>query len=1027
MSRIKLLFSCFLLICFFAFCNTAFAVTKSTIVSGSWNNPAIWSPVGVPAATDDVVISSAQNITISQHSFCKSLVVSGNAMLSLSASVSLQINGGVSISGTLDMNGGNIKQIQSGALLQLGALGKLIWNPGDNTLAGASLLTNSVESFNETSTIEIKKWYSYATVPLASVVTGNFGNVTISTQVGSTLFEWNQNNQFESHQIKGTLTIINGWVVLDKSGRISDTKIGRIILPNVNSVLEFHSGNHPSSFKVTTDSIANIGGEITGILNGEGNVTLNTKGGFLNMGNVELIYNKGTLNTSNGNAKLNVGGKYMQTHGDLRGVFNLSSTSAGNAELKFNSLEMTGGLLFAYYACNASGALNSVTVTNDLILNLSNASDKFRVNGLTTLAGQYSKSRSLLKVDGNLILSGNAAAEFTSSGSVGAEENRIKGDVNISGLNSNFNMGSHTVILSVNGDVNINGGNTCFSKTPGISQISFNRNFSLQSGTFVLKGHEGMSELILNGAYSQTGGVFYLHSNTLAATNDSVKVYFKSSFRQWNGIINFDDNPVGGKSVLYIQGNEFIAKGSSLITRAGSGTGAAFGTLVFGANGELNYQRSAASVIDQIKQSIAAKCKINITEGNMLLSSHNQPSVDFLRVESAATLNLLSKQIKSNLKYQNSGLTVAAGGTIMTTNAKGFFNTFGTAALCNNGNLNYFLDKNSIIEYAGSNQTITGSGFGDFDKEQHKYGVLRVSGSAILSSNVDIRNRIELGNSTIKLNQKTMTLENGNTNAISATGGYLICTSEADKFLWKNMKGESSYTIPFSTDGKVVSNVVLKPIVSGDISMYNYTASPIADHLPDGIQPLIVDGKDVTNESLANRIIGFDSKVKANITFHVYKNEMADFNKGDSIFLLKNSGQWEATPFSTIGGEQNPISIQATNINANSVFAFCSGMGLKISDNTNGNNNPQGIFKVEQISPVPFSDFLNVNINAPATGLVNLTILGSDGRELRKQQYEVSSGKNLLTLGNLSGLPTGVYFIQINGFKQTITKKIMRQ
>lgn len=1024
MSRIKLLFSRFLLICFFTYCNTAFAVTKTTTTSGSWNNPAIWSPVGVPAASDDVVISSAQNITISQQSFCKSLVVSGNAMLSLLPSVSLQINGSVNISGTLDMNGGNIKQIQSGALLQLGALGKLIWNPGDNTLAGASLLTNSVESFNETSTLEIKKWYSYATAPLASVVTGNFGNVTISTQVGSTLFEWNQDNQFESHQIKGTLTINNGWVVLDKSGRINDTKIGKIILPNVNSVLEFHSGNHPSSFKVTTDSIANIGGEITGILNGEGNVTLNINGGFLNMGNVELIYNKGTLNTCNGNAKLNVGGKYIQTHGDLRGVFNLSSTSAGNAELKFNSLEMTGGLLFAYYACNASGALNSVTVTNNLVLNFANAADKFRVNGLTTLAGQYSKARSLLKVDGNLILSGNAAAEFTSSGSVGAEENRIKGDVNISGLNSNFNMGSHAVILSVNGDVNINGGNTCFSKTPGISQISFNRNLSLQSGTFVLKGHEGMSELTLNGAYSQTGGVFYLHSNTLTATNDSVKVYFKGSFRQWNGVINFDDNPVGGKSVLYIQGNEFIAKGSSLITRAGAGTGSAFGTMVFGTNGELNYQRSAASVIDQIKQSIATKCKINVTEGNLLLSSHNQPSVDFLRVESTATLNLLSTQIKSNLKYQNSGLTVAAGGTIRTTNVKGFFNTFGTAAVCNNGNLNYFLDKNSIIEYAGSNQIITGSG--DFDKEQHKYGILRVSGSAILSSDVDIRNGIELGNSTIKLNQKTLTLENGNTNALSATGGSLICTSEADKFFWKNMKGESSYTIPFSNDGKVVSNVVVKPIVSGDISMYNYTASPIAEHLPEGIQPLIVDGKDVTNESLANRIIGFDSKVKANITFRVYKNEIPDFSKGDSISLLKNSGQWEATSFSTIGGEQNPISIQATNINANSVFAFCSGMGLKFSDNTNGNNNPQSIFSVEQISPVPFSDFLNVNINAPTTGVVTLTMVGSDGRELRKQQYEVSSGKSLLTLNNLSDLPTGVYFIQINGFKQTIIKKIMR-
>ncbi len=209
--------------------------------------------------------------------------------------------------------------------------------------------------------------------------------------------------------------------------------------------------------------------------------------------------------------------------------------------------------------------------------------------------------------------------------------------------------------------------------------------------------------------------------------------------------------------------------------------------------------------------------------------------------------------------------------------------------------------------------------------------------------------------------------------------------------------------------------------------MYNYTASPIAEHLPDGIQPLIVDGKDVTNESLANRIIGFDSKAKANITFRVYKNEIPDFNKGDSISLLKNSGQWEATPFSTIGGEQNPISIQATNINANSVFAFSSGIGLKFSDNTNGNSNAQNSFSVEQISPVPFSDFINVNINAPTTGLVNLTIVGSDGRELRKQQYEVSSGKNLLTQSNLSGLPTGVYFIQINGFKQTVTKKIMRQ
>ncbi len=86
MSRIKIQFSVFLLICFFALSNSVFAVTKTTTASGSWSNPAIWSPAGVPASSDDVVISSAHSITISQPSFCKSLIISGNAVLSLSPS-----------------------------------------------------------------------------------------------------------------------------------------------------------------------------------------------------------------------------------------------------------------------------------------------------------------------------------------------------------------------------------------------------------------------------------------------------------------------------------------------------------------------------------------------------------------------------------------------------------------------------------------------------------------------------------------------------------------------------------------------------------------------------------------------------------------------------------------------------------------------------------------------------------------------------------------------------------------------------
>jgi hypothetical protein len=111
------------------------------------------------------------------------------------------------------------------------------------------------------STLKIKSWYDYTNVPLGNVVSGNFGNVQISSKTSNnTYVEWNQNNQFQTHQILGTLTIVDGWVTLDRSGAISNTTIGAISLQNSNSTFYAHRGNDPTGFTLNTNSITNSGG-----------------------------------------------------------------------------------------------------------------------------------------------------------------------------------------------------------------------------------------------------------------------------------------------------------------------------------------------------------------------------------------------------------------------------------------------------------------------------------------------------------------------------------------------------------------------------------------------------------------------------------------------------------------------------------------------------------------------------------------------------------------------------------------------
>ncbi|HEX4886998.1 MAG TPA: hypothetical protein VFV37_03035, partial [Luteibaculaceae bacterium] len=70
-----------------------FAVTKTALLPGAWNNALTWLPLGVPAADDDVVIGNAGNVTVTGSFTCKSLRIGGLlANLTINAGSSLTVD-----------------------------------------------------------------------------------------------------------------------------------------------------------------------------------------------------------------------------------------------------------------------------------------------------------------------------------------------------------------------------------------------------------------------------------------------------------------------------------------------------------------------------------------------------------------------------------------------------------------------------------------------------------------------------------------------------------------------------------------------------------------------------------------------------------------------------------------------------------------------------------------------------------------------------------------------------------------------
>jgi hypothetical protein len=831
MARLRLLV--FLKTGFLLFAGSVQAVTKTSTGSGSWGTSTLWTPAGVPAAGDHVIIAAGHTVNVNSNFSITDVTVNAGGTLTFTSGRTLTMSGHLTVNGTVTMNGGNIT-FAAGRNFIIGAGGRFTWDPGNNSASGATLFTNGIENFSPTSTLIIKRWYNYS-VPIGSVVSSHFGNLELNSFNNPFIIEWNQNNWFQTRQVLGELAVDVGWIVLDKSSSITATTIGSIHLKNTNSYLDLHGGTHNSTFKVTTDSIIIQGGMLNGIYNGNGSIIIEVNNKVvINAGSFFGIYNSGVSGVGNGNFTLEINGNFEQTGGDFRGIYNLSSYNGGISQITVNNLNFSGGIWIGQYACHTGGLTCKLKVHGNLNINFSSASDIFRGVGLSLLSSTYNNPQFDLSVDGNLVLSGAAAAEWISSAASGAESALIAGTTSISGGTNRFNYGAagidHPTNLTFGNTVTVNGGTTFLSALGNSSTALLQQHLTLSNGTLTLKGGNGAMNVTVNGDFTQTAGTLFLYNNTSAHSTQTVTLTINGNFTHSGGTLNFNNNTSSASAshTLIINGSNYSISGSGSMTHASAGTGSVFGLLNFNRNGIITFSRTGTHSIQQIRQTVKSGCTLDVSTGNIQIASHSSSShQNLFRIEGSATVNLFTNQMVSNTLQSNSSVYVENNGMLILARVQGLYDGTANGAISATGGMTYYLEPNSIVEYNGNdNQAITGIGSGTATGNMQKYGILRINFAGtpdaeyvyLTGNNVYVRTQLNLVQGELNLNNYKLTIESGSPSAMVRTSGYLKSETNAainnGIVRWENMSN-GTYHFMFGVNSTTYIPVIFSSSTNG--------------------------------------------------------------------------------------------------------------------------------------------------------------------------------------------------------------------
>jgi hypothetical protein len=433
------------------------------------------------------------------------------------------------------------------------------------------------------------------------------------------------------------------------------------------------------------------------------------------------------------------------------------------------------------------------------------------------LSSTYNTPKFNMTIGGNLTITGsNVLAEWTSSAATGNETAVISGLTSISGGMNRFNFGAagidHNTVLTFNNNVTISGGTTSLSALGNTSVAQISGNLSITGGTLNLKGGNGSMNVSVSGNFNQSAGTMFLYNNAAAHNTFPVVLNVNGNFSHSGGTINFNTNPNAASAthIININGSSYTISGNGVMTHVNAGTGTVFGNLNFNRNGTIAFSRSGSHNIQQVKQRVKNGCTLLVNTGNIQVASHNSAAQqDLFRIENGGTVNLFLNQIYSNASQPNSSFYNENNGTLILARTQGLYDATANGAIASTGNMTYYLEPNSVVEYNGTdNQVLTGTGIGTAVTNNQKYGILRINFNGTpdaeyvypAANNVYIRTQLDLQQGELFLNNYKITVESGLPSAINRNNGYIKSETNAAVnngiVRWENLTN-STYTFPF--------------------------------------------------------------------------------------------------------------------------------------------------------------------------------------------------------------------------------------
>ena len=493
-----------------------------TYVSGTWNT-GVWSPVGAPGLTDDVIINSGSpSIPLGYSAVCASLTINGGNLTSLSGTA-------ISVSGNFSMTAGTIT-LGSGAATVVpfpSVLGTISLTGGTVSYAAAT----SSQIINTTPTYFILN-INRNTKTISSTL-NVASNLTFTTS--ATLTTSANINVAGSISGAGTLSLGSG-VTLDVKGSVS----GITLTCNSNSTVNY-SGSIAQTGIVTSYGTLKKNGTANPLTIASGlsakNIQVNT--GTLSIGNSSIL-SSGNVQVDNG-ATLTISGSFPSGYGSttLGSTSTIAYTGVGSIEplLTYGNLSLTSA------ARNATG--NTIVQGNlsfsASFLTLAPSPVIFEVDGNITGAA----SSSINSNDGYLKIGGalTSTIVFTPSISSTVEYTGLTAQNVIAHAYNNLVLSGSSTATFV-GTIQIDGS---FSNTKsgtisvGTSTVEFNSSSAGQIIPFftfnilkvsnankVLSGNVivsriGAGSLVLNGTTITTGSfnirVLRNNSDAISITN----------------------------------------------------------------------------------------------------------------------------------------------------------------------------------------------------------------------------------------------------------------------------------------------------------------------------------------------------------------------------------------------------------------------------------------------------------------------------------------------------------------------------